>query len=194
MTMLVLGVDPGARRTGIVVADITARHALVTDASVDRPDDGLRLPQPSPAYLRAVVDRLDELCSAHPIGLVAVEGVVAPNPHMNRTNGRAVTSVEPLITTAAVMGAVLAWACAEGLPPVVVVRPGKNGSRPLGAYPDALVTDAERRSVEGKPWQLRTAGKGGLKDARSAWDVALAGPQALQVARHLPGGVYAYRT
>lgn len=157
----VLGVDPGARSTGLCLIhgrDILA-HETITH---DTPN---LLPVPR-TYLRDVVERINWIRRLNP-GLdpsLAVEDVVRPNWHMN---GRAAADPSALLATAAVLGAVLAIDSRGRT--VLQVRPSGNGSRPLGAYPDELVSAGERRKAG---WQMRI-GSGQLRHARSAYDVAL---------------------
>lgn len=162
--MIVVGVDPGARRTGIVAVSFEGPdRRLLADASVTGPRD-TPLDQPAPEYLAEIGAQLTELARLQRVDYLAIEGLVKPNPHLG------ITGVDALIAAAAALGAALSWAGGGRSPAVLVVRPGRNGSRPLGSYPAALVSAAERRD---RGWQLRTAGKGKLKDARSAWDVAV---------------------
>jgi hypothetical protein len=166
VSAVVLGVDPGAKGTGLaLVAHGQLRHAE-TVRTVRA--DPLR---PAHTYLASVLEQvtlalIDAGQRGELVEAIAVEGVTKPNPHMNRRNGRAATDPSHIMGAAMVFGAVVAhdWPVR-----VLVVRPGGNGSRPLGAYPSPLVSDAERR-VSG--WQMRPAGTGKLKDQRSAYDVA----------------------
>jgi len=87
--------------------------------------------------------------------LVAIEGVVAPSPHAGISNPRG-------IIEAAWVGGRIAEAAATRFP-VVIVPPGGHGSGPRAAYPDALFGVRERR------------GRGRLRHARSAYDVAIYG-------------------
>lgn len=188
--MIVLGIDPGARGTGIALVD-TAKRGVVVSTTVRRSDEPLV--QVSPEHLDDLTATLDGLRdgargTGQPVELLAVEGVVAPSPHANRANGRATTNVEAILAAAQVLGVVLAWAHGTGIP-LVVIRPGKNGSGPLGGYPADLVTAAERRATG---WQFRPAGKGRLKDQRSAYDVAMAAP-ALHHRRHAIAPVQSFR-
>jgi len=149
MTPIVVGVDPGGSWTGIVVrrggdavwVDACHRGPSMTDAAWF-------------GYLRQVLDAAvaEARSLAGGAGLVAVEDVVAPNPHVR------VTNVGALLATAKVVGMVLTLH-----PSAVLVRPGGHGSAPLSSYPPNLVGGRER------------AGAGRLKHARSAYDVAGAG-------------------
>ena len=181
--MRVLGIDPGARGSGIVLVDTATREVL--DArTIRRPDEPLV--QVSPGHLAAIVDAIFTTCAsngdpAKRPDLIAVEGVVEPSPHANRANGRATTNVGAILATSIVLGTVLAAASSALCPPLVVIRPGRNGSQALGTYPPELVAPGERRDSKtpsgGRiPWQVRPAGKGALKDQRSAFDVAMQAP------------------
>lgn len=174
MSVIVLGVDPGAKDTGICVIrgrDILATHTVTTTGDLFPADRD---------YLQAVVHAVASCfgegawCSiAEPNEptLVAVESITKPNWHMGR--GGAAANPTALLATAEVLGAVLAhpWPV-----PIVAVPPGKNGSQPLGAYPPELVSAAERRA---KNWQLKVGG-GKLRHQRSAYDVARAGARSHQ--------------
>ncbi|WP_064077827.1 hypothetical protein [Prescottella equi] len=163
----VLGIDPGGRSTGLCLIhgrDVLAHETITHDTQ--------HLLPVSRNYLRDVVERVNWMRRFNPLidPVLAVEDVVRPNWHMN---GRAAADPSALLATAAVLGAVLAIDSRGHT--VLQVRPKGNGSRPLGAYPAELVSPGERR----KPgWQLRI-GSGQLRHARSAYDVALAGQEAI---------------
>lgn len=163
MTGIVLGVDPGAKDTGICV--VRGREVLasetVTTAGEWFPADCDYLQE----VVATIIRRLGHYVPGE-IALVAVETITKPNWHMGR--GGAAANPTALLATAQVLGAVLAhpWPV-----PIVTVRPNKNGSQPLGTYPPELVSAAERRATN---WQLKI-GTGKLKHQRSAFDVALAG-------------------
>lgn len=158
---LVLGVDPGGRHTGAVV-----RHGqqllahTVLEVAADR--------EPlTRSHVLAVARQCSDLlwgvmeAGSWPSVLVAVEGLVDPNPHLG------VINLRHLLGTATVLGGLLAWSWPMATR-VVTVRPGNNGSGLLAAYPPALVTDGERRKG-----LARKAGDSALiRHARSAWDVA----------------------
>lgn len=185
--MIVAGVDPGSRGSGLAVIDTRPNLAsmsgagiaplLLASTTVRRPTTE-PVTQPSPAYLARVVEQVRYYVDLHHPDLIAVEGITAPNAHVR------VTNPEHILAAAMVYGAVLAhgWGV-----PLIVIKPGGHGSKPLGWYPDALVSDAERRP--GSQWRLRNAGHGQLKDQRSAYDVAVAGHAARRLA---PTTTYAY--
>lgn len=162
MTTLI-GVDPGARDTGIVAirADGTLSHVSIHN-------DGPLLPLDR-AYLLDVKAVVDELIrDAGDDHTLRVETVVRPNWHVAKASGGgSASNPEALLATAQLFGAILGWYDCE------LVRPGGNGSGKLGTYPPALVSDGERRR-EG--WELRV-GTGKLRHCRSAYDVALTEPK-----------------
>lgn len=171
---VVIGVDPGAKGTGLAVIDtrtLVQINALMASTTVRRPTDE-PVTQPSPAYLANVVDQLRAYVTDHNADLIAVEGITEPNPHLGLTN------VGHILAAAMVYGAVVARGYGV---PLIVVRPGGHGSKPLGWYPDALVSDAERRA-NGASWRTCKAGPGKLKDQRSAYDIAVAGHAARRLA------------
>lgn len=165
---LVLGVDPGGVDTGMVVRECDqVVYQLVAHRAAD--ETGPRGVGVGPEYLRQLTDCLEHLVEVYGVHLVAIEGVVRPNPHVNRRNGRSVTDPGPIIATAIVLGHVHATATALGRD-VVWVPPGRNGSLQLAAYPAQLVSDRERAKG------LNRVGDSGiLRHARSAYDVAGAG-------------------
>lgn len=163
----VLGVDPGGRWTGILVrrgVDVLA-HVTVTRDTDEDADAGTRGVGVGPAYVADVCIAAAELADVHAVDLVAVESVVAPNPHVNRRNGKATTNPTGALGAAMVYGAIL-----RDWPAAVIVAPAGNGSLPLSAYPPELVSDQERRRG------LNRIGDGKLRHVRSAYDVAGRGP------------------
>lgn len=158
--MKILGIDPGGRTTGLAVQG----HNAIAHATVVNP--GVVLPPPR-EYLQAVIKAALALADDQNVDLIAVESVRRPNWHA----GGAAANPTGLLGTMGVYGAALAY---DWPVPVVAVPPLRNGSKPLGSYPEHLVSDGERRK---SGWQLRV-GSGQLRHARSAWDVALAARMA----------------
>jgi len=191
--VIVLGVDPGAQGTGLAVID-ASRHGMGPSGRFDAPillasetvrrTDTNPTTQPDPAYLVHVHAAIEAAVDRHRVDLLAVEGITEPNPHLGLTNTGAI------IAASMVFGAVTSrgYGCR-----LVIIRPGKNGSRPLGWYPDALVSDRERVAVGPSyaPWRTRTAGRGALKDQRSAYDVAVTAHQLGTLAT-ITGHPYTY--
>lgn len=146
----VIGIDPGAKHTGIVLRQHRDVLHHVTIAN--------------PAYPAITQDYLDRVLNAvqtakvaataatfpRSTPLIAVEGVEAPNPHLGMINTLGVLGI------AQVLGAI------RGRFRVVVVDPGKNGKLPLQTYPPALIG----------PRETGVYGQGKLRHERSAWDVA----------------------
>lgn len=165
--MIVLGIDPGGRNTGLVLRDTHRRRdtgGLLGHHLAQRRGDDIM------AWIDHVLELAVDLAHlAADLGggldLIAIEDVVEPTPHMG------IASVGGLIDTAIIVGACVTWAGIDGDPLGVLVRPNRHGSaaaglgRPglLACYPAALVGDGE------------AVGTGKLKDCRSAWDVAAAG-------------------
>ena len=158
MTPPWIGVDPGARYTGVVVRrgnDLLDHRTYTRVSTGELPDR---------AYLRRIVLDLMDLVELHGAG-VAVEGVQKPSPFMGKTGNVSFSNVTGILGTAAVWGAVVA------VLPAQIVPPGKNGSAPMRAYP-----------VELRPTSGRGAGKDKLRHERSAWDVAGAASAAARLA------------
>lgn len=151
--MIVIGVDPGGRWTGLVVRDLAlAGHDQLVALQVYERPRGAGRAVPGADYLTAV---LEWIASWFVDGaMVAIEEATAPTGF--RDGERAPITPGSLIGLGAVYGAVVGR-----YPNTVVVPPGGLGQGPLRAYPPALVGSRE------------TTGSGGrLRHARSAWDVA----------------------
>lgn len=178
--MIVIGVDPGQMHTGLALVDTLARtviaHSTVTNAhGTTTATDGLA------PYMREVIDAIRAMLGplpdgTRPVNLLAVEGVKRPNAHVREraAGGPGLIDPTPLLATASVYGAVISRGWGVHL---VTVAPGKNGSAPLGTYPECLVSPREQAKTG---WRARTGG-GMLRHERSAYDVAMAGPRALIV-------------
>ena len=154
---LVVGIDPGGRDTGIVAV---SPDGMVRTAIVTNPGELLPLPA---GYLADILAAVEELTGGRH-AVIRVEDVKRPSWHVAKDAKRgAATNPTGLLATAQVLGAVRAvYRNAE------LVPPGGNGSKPLGAYPLALVGDRERTSPG---WELKT-GQGKKRHLRSAWDIA----------------------
>lgn len=165
---VVLGIDPGGRSTGLCL--ITGREVVLHQVVVNDAEKMLPIALP---YIHDVLGAMATITAdlpRHGHGItIAVEDVVRPSWHMK---GRAAADPSALLATAQILGAVLAF---DPTMRTVIVRPRGNGSRALGEYPAALVSPGERRK---DGWQTRI-GTGQLRHARSAFDVALAGQEAI---------------
>lgn len=158
---IIVGVDPGARTTAIVAVD--TKDQTVLGMLLIR-NKGPLLPLPTD-YLRAVAADVNRLAEKHNADAVHVEGVNRPSWHVGGKAKGAATDPTGLLGAAQVLGAVIASTDRT----VHVIPPGRNGSRPMAAYPAPLVSDGERRK---QGWQTRV-GTGQLRHARSAFDVAM---------------------
>lgn len=132
---VVIGVDPGYRDTGIVILRGGNIVALCTVHRDEPAPVGTSLTAGD--YLADVTETIEAQLAraeihADDVDLVAVEDVVTPSPHMGTTNPTGI------IGTALTVGYVASWAREHDYP-VVMVRPGKNGSGPSGIYPPELL-------------------------------------------------------
>lgn len=161
-----VGVDPGARQTGIVRR---AGTQLLDWLVVDRADVEPGAPRPGRATFAAVADAIRVMADGGP---VAVEHVRAPNPHVRRGNGSSLIDPLDLIDTARLVGALEVL-----MPDALLIEPGGHGARPLGSYPDELVTPRERAAALRKGGLIQPARHNPPQcHWRAAWDVAGAGP------------------
>lgn len=152
--MIVLGVDPGARQTGLAVVGPTGE--LLASATVDRPTgptdpDLLLVPR---SYLARVLGACVEAVREHGVDLIGVERVKRP---AWRVGGK-VKPLDPsaIMATSIVLGAILGrqWTV-----PVVAIAVQSNGNlRPLPHYPAPLATNGR--------------GHDKRRHERSAYDVA----------------------
>lgn len=164
-----VGVDPGARWTGVVgrIGSRPVWHAVLDG------DDGP--PWPDPARFEAIRDAVlvarDELLAVAPgprVVMVGIEDVGTPNPHLGTINPENVIR----------LGVVVGWLRAT-FPKHVMVPPGGHGSRPLATYPAELVTAQERaHALRARTLREPAPQNSRARHARSAWDVA--GAAALQ--------------
>jgi hypothetical protein len=149
-----LGIDPGARYTGVVVRD---GDELLSASTIVRPPE---IPAVSWALLvPRIIER--EVVAAFPsIVAVGIEGISDPKGWQG--GKKSPINPKDIIRAGMVLGA-----CAErfhGRYPLVIVPPKKNGSG--GFYPAALTGR--------RPASLHGAANGaGTRDhERSAWDIA----------------------
>lgn len=172
---LTVGIDPGGRQTGIVVVngrELLAAAVLDRDTPVGRAHgyssaawaeanlaaiERLLLEQLEPTLPRQRPAQIADRAIRTEQARIAVEDVVAPNPHVQRADGNALTNPDGILDTAIVLGAIV-----DRWPDVVIVAPGGHGSHPRGSYPPAI--------------DLPAGGKGSdrARHARSAYDVAQA--------------------
>jgi hypothetical protein len=168
-----VGVDPGGRDTGIVLRlggecfgafVVTRTGEPGTDLADWEAGDWAHYLGEILGTVALLVARAAKLprAGANP-ARVAVEGLTNPG---GRAHGQ-VAPIRPidLAATGLVLGAVV-----TAHPTATVVAPGGHGSGPTIAYPAELVGSRER------------AGRGRMRHARSAWDVAGAAPTVHRLA------------
>jgi hypothetical protein len=149
----IIGVDPGANETGIVMRqgdDLWGHYVVVRKGSWSSYFDNIHH-----LVMSLWSDQTRFRIQPH----VAVEDVDPPNPHLGTINPNG------LIGTAKVWGSII-----SSFPDTIEVPTGRNGSGPFSAYPEAL-----------RPTRGKGAGKDKLRHARSAWDVAGAAATILKV-------------
>lgn len=152
---VILGVDPGAKETGLVLV----RGEDVVDFVIpSRPTVTDLVDEAYTALVLEGADALAEvLVSPWAIDAVAIENLRAPSPHVR------VTNPGPAIAAGVIAGALIAWADRRRIR-VLTVSPDGLGSRLLATYPKVLVGPREKG-----------VGRGGvMRHARSAYDAALA--------------------
>lgn len=158
--MIVVGVDPGGRYTGVVTTEsdsVLSACVLTRTTGGSLPDD---------RYINEVLDEIT--AQIEQAEIVALEGIVEPHGR-NPRGEKMVMSAAGLIGTGIIYGAVLArWSRA------IIVPPGGNGSLPDYAYPPEI----RRRERLGGP----------TDHARSAYDVARAGEVIYRASRSTTGG------
>ena len=158
----VLGVDPGAQATGIVVR--TGDELAYGTTAVRDKGETVELYAAGVVHLVAgIKERFIELLDGRP--LVAIEAVLAPSVWNN--GERVVLHPQFVMDTCTVAGHIAGWATAQRLE-VEWVRPGHNGQGFIGSYPAAAAPDPRQG-----------AGKDRLRHLRSAWDVAGAAMEAI---------------
>ena len=162
-TAWVLGIDPGAKATGVVVR---SGDELAYGTTAVR-DKGETVEQYAAGVVNLVAginERFTELLEGRP--LVAIEAVLAPNAWNN--GERVVLHPQSVMDTCTVAGHIAGWATAERLE-VEWVRPGHNGQGFMGAYPAELRPTrgigAGKRSTQARAQRL---GCGRSRDGKSA--------------------------
>lgn len=137
-----IGVDPGARHTGLV--EVRDGH-LETSVTIHA-GPGSPLHVPSPLYVAQIVEWLTGRASDR----VHIETVNVPRVYMR--------GQKQMISPASVMGAcVVIGAVLAVRPGAVLVAPGGHGQLPDSMYPAALTVRGQKTA---------------RKHERSAWDIA----------------------
>ncbi len=150
--MITIGIDPGAKYTGVSVRD---KNIVLLSSTYVRPDTTNIV-----SWAVEVVKRVhEEIRTLYPTAAIGIEGVTVPNAY----NQGKLTMLSPkyIIYTGILVGAF-----ANQYPEAVIVRPGKNGSQATGTYPPEL---SGRRP---KTLQGESKGAGTRNHEKSAWDIA----------------------
>ncbi len=159
--MIVLGIDPGGRATGLCLVEHSTRTVLVFGV-LDRPKWSNEADWRKD-NIAAVTELVEHRTNGgHHVELAGVEGWTVPNPHVRRANGNSLINPKGIIDTAFIVGALLTALDHSPVPRTVLVPPGGNGSNPAAAYPPELIGPKEGPALGGR-----------LRHARSAFDVAM---------------------
>lgn len=151
--MIVIGIDPGARYTGVVVRDLSENTILLSSTYV-KPQETYIVTwaiEVSETIKREVVD-------AYPDALIGIEGISDPKGYSN--GKKSPINPKHIIRAGIVLGAL-----AMKFSDAVIVPPGKNGSSRTG-YPDVL----NGRRPKDLPGVSKGAGT--RNHEKSAYDVA----------------------
>jgi hypothetical protein len=177
--MIVLGIDPGARWTALVVRE--------GDHLIDRDLLDRETYRASVAGITLADDRITEwarYCTVAATGLIrslrdvadvnveaiGVEGVVAPRPHAAPGKGPRLTDVGPTIETAWVAGALCERLNAVVVEPSGFGAPAPNRRVLEAMYPADLIG----------PRETTGSGKTSWQHLRAAYDIAGAVPATLR--------------
>ena len=155
----VIGIDPGARTTAIIIIDTNCNPRKLSLIK----NDGDLLPLPT-SYITDIITEIHAYLKEYSHATVAIEGINRPSWHVASNHKRG-SAADPtgLLGTAMILGALLSH-----FPDATIVQPNKNGSKTLGEYPLELSSPQERKHTD---WQIRI-GTGKLRHARSAYDIA----------------------
>lgn len=162
----VIGIDPGARYTGVVVRD---GDAVLHSSTLVRPVE-----MTSTDWAVMVVVEIQRILRDFPATIpVGIEGISDPKGfHQGK---RAAINPKDIIRAGIVLGALVAtW------PKAVIVKPGGNGSQHYTHYPEALIG----RRPESLPGS--TNGAGTRDHEQSAFDVAGKAAQVIYATRRGP--------
>lgn len=157
---LIVGVDPGARYTGVVVCD---GERVLHASTLVRPEE-----MKSPTeWALVVVGQVQRILADFPSSIpMGVEGISDPKGFQNGKH--AAINPKDIIRAGIVLGAVVAtW------PHAVIIKPGNNGSRAYSKYPAELVG----RRPGDLPGSSQGAGTRGHE--QSAYDVATKAAEVL---------------
>lgn len=151
--MIVIGIDPGARYTGVSVRDLAENTILLSSTYVK--------PEEIPIVTWAIhVSNLiaEEVVGAYPEARIGIEGISDPKGYSN--GKKSPINPKHIIRAGIVLGAL-----AMRFPEAVIVPPGHNGTSRSG-YPDVL----NGRRPKTLPGNAKGAGT--RNHEKSAYDVA----------------------
>lgn len=157
MIKIAIGIDPGARYTGVSVINRDTSEVILSSTYV-RPKE-----MPIFTWGESVARQISEdVLSKYPEAIVGIEGVTTPNPY----HGGKLNLMNPKNTIElAIAAGAIAMAAVLLSKTVVIVRPGKNGSQET--YPKVLV------GVRPKDLPGVNQKAGTRNHERSAYDVAM---------------------
>lgn len=151
--MIVIGIDPGARYTGVSVRDLSEDTILLSSTYVKPVDTEIV----SWAIELAGIIKTDVI-GAFPDARIGIEGISDPKGYSN--GKKSPINPKHIIRAGIVLGAL-----AMMFPDAVIVPPGHNGSSRTG-YPDVL----NGRRPKDLPGSAKGAGT--RNHEKSAYDVA----------------------
>lgn len=149
----ILGIDPGARYTGVLVRD---GDAVLHSSTLVRPKDMDSGTEWALSVVQQVNTILEDFSEELPVG---IEGISDPKGFQH--GKKAAINPKDIIRAGIVLGAL-----AQRFPKAFIVPPGKNGSQHYSHYPDVLIG---RRPAD-LPGSGNAAGT--RNHEQSAYDVA----------------------
>lgn len=173
--MIVLGIDPGARATGLALVafdDYPPRllwshtvYRLATMPTAMPMDPPLPVPL---GYLERVFDIVSALRGTLRPDLIAVENITPPaRATLNQPATVGQSATAPVLAASIVAGYCLTFG--QVAPVTAVPEHEGTGTAVLGAYPEEVVAANERRHPQ---WRTRTGtGYALLRHVRAAYDI-----------------------
>lgn len=151
--MIVIGIDPGARYTGVSVRDLSENKILLSSTYV----------KPEETYIFSWANELAEtiqreVVEKFPEAKIGIEGISDPKGYSNGKKS-------PINPKHIIRAGIVAGALSMKFSDAVIVPPGRNGSSRTG-YPDAL----NGRRPKDLPGTAKGAGT--RNHEKSAYDVA----------------------
>lgn len=148
--MITIGIDPGAKYTGV---SVRMNDTVLLSSTYVKPED-----KPQIAWAVELTQKIeDEVVSLFPEARIGIEGISDPKGFQG--GKRAPINPKHIIKAAIVLGAL-----AQKFPQAVIVKSGKNGNQDW--YPEELV-GRRPASLKGS-----AVGAGTRNHERSAFDIA----------------------